>query len=375
MQASYQDNKKNVYVIANRLLTFFFMVASLSGCDNTNYIKPQRKDIVDVVFANGYIAKATEYDITSNVDGFLRQSFLSEGDSISIGMALFMISNEVQYAELNNALVQYNDAKLRASSNSPQLVQTKAQLEQAKTQLDLDRKNYERYAKLLQSNAVSEVDYEKARLQWQTSEYNLKIREASLMDLEQALNVSLHSAKNALTIQQENNADYLITATLNGSILNIYKELGELVKRGEVIAKVGGGKDIIKLYVAEDDINRIALGQGLKVALNTKKNRLFTAEISRIYPAFDKVEQSFIVEAVFTEPMEELFSGTQLQANIIIAHKQDALVLPIAYIAEGDSVQTKDKKLHVTVGIRNNDWAEVLEGLDKNSEVRVPKVK
>ncbi|MEH6682588.1 MAG: HlyD family efflux transporter periplasmic adaptor subunit [Sediminicola sp.] len=375
MQAYYPDNKSKLYNVTKGLLLFLLIATAITGCNNSNYVIPQRKDIVDVVFASGYIAKSTEYNITSNVDGFLRQSFLSEGDSISIGTALFTISNEVQHAELDNALIHYNDAKLKASSNSPQIAQTKVQIEQAKTQLDLDRKNFERYAKLIKSSAVSEVDFEKSRLQLQTSENNLKILEATLMDLQQALNVSLHSAKNALTIQQENNADYLITAMLNGSILNIYKKLGELVKRGEVLAKVGGGKDIIKLYVAEDDINRIALGQGLKVALNTKKNRLFSAEISRIYPAFDRVEQSFIVEAIFTEPMEELFSGTQLQANIIIAHKENALLLPIACIAEGDSVQTKDKKVYVTVGIRNNDWAEIIEGLDEDSEVQVPKVK
>lgn len=366
MRRYYQDNK----TIA---LIFLLVSIFITGCNNTNYILPQEKDIVDVVFASGYIAKSNEYNVTANTEGFLRQSFLSEGDSITIGTPLFNLSNEVQSVQLDNAAINYNDAKLKAGSNSPQLAQLKIQIEQARTQLDLDRRNFERYNNLIKTNAVSQMDFEKAKLQLQASESNVGILEASLRDLENSLNVNLKNSKNQLKIQQENNSDYIINSTLTGTVLNIYKEQGELVRRGEIIAKVGGGKDVIKLYVAEEDISRIALGQVVKVSLNTNENEVFDAQISKIYPAFDTSKQSFIVEAIFIEQPKALFPGTQLQANIIIAQKQNALLLPIECIEKGDSVQTDNKKIPVKIGIRNNEWAEIIEGIDATTKIKLPK--
>ncbi|MDF0715971.1 HlyD family efflux transporter periplasmic adaptor subunit [Muricauda sp. 334s03] len=345
------------------------------GCSGKNTTTPVRKDIIDVVFASGHLAKTTEYLVTANTEGFLNHSLVKEGDVVHIGDNLFQLSNQVQSAQLENALANFRDAKAKVDANSPQLTQLRLQIDQAETQLQLDRKNMERYRALLQTNAVSQLDYDKAKVQFDNSKAQVDILKKSLSELEQSLQLNLENARNQLRIQQENNEDYFIKSQISGTVLNVFKEQGELVKRGESIAKIGGGGDIIKLFVAEEDIDKVALGQKAKISLNTEKEAIFDAEINKIYPAFDEAEQSFVIEATFIDKPKSLYTGTQLQANIVIADISGTLVIPTSYLVKDSMVILADSKVEIPIrlGVRTDDWVEVLIGLKENTEIEAPK--
>ena len=77
---------------------------------------------------------------------------------------------------------------------------------------------------------------------------------------------------------------------------------------------------------------------------------------------------------MFDESIAHLKSGTQLQANIRINEKSDALVIPAEYLLPGDFIlDKKNGKLKVTVGIRNSDWVEILSGADESTTILLPK--
>lgn len=347
---------------------------SLMGCGHKNTATPIKMDIIDVVFASGHLAKETEYMVTVNTEGFINGSLVMEGDRIHIGDTLFKLSNQVQSAQLDNALATYRDARAKADPNSPQLAQLKLQIDQAETQLGLDRANCERYRVLVQTDAVSRLDFDRAKVQYENAKANVDILKKSFSDLEQSLLLNLENARNQLRIQEENNDDYFIKSQIDGTVLNVYKEQGELVKRGEHIAKIGGGEDIIKLFVAEEDISKIMVGQMAKIALNTEKDRRFDAKITKVYPAFDELEQSFVVEATFVNKPSSLYAGTQLQANIVIADKKGALVIPSSYLARESTVilEENEKEIPIEIGILTSEWVEVLKGLDEHTVIKAP---
>ena len=160
-------------------------------------------------------------------------------------------------------------------------------------------------------------------------------------------------------------------------ILTLYKKNGDLVKKGESIADIGTGKIIAKLEVAEDDIQRIQLNQQVVISLNTNKNKIYKALVSKIYPSFDETTQSFFVEATFSEMPESLKQGTQLQANFIIVEKKNCLVIPSVYLLDGDSVLTKigHNKIAVKTGIKTLEYVEIIGGLSENEILELPKQK
>ncbi|MEO1254397.1 MAG: RND transporter, partial [Bacteroidota bacterium] len=121
------------------------------------------------------------------------------------------------------------------------------------------------------------------------------------------------------------------------------------------------------------DINGIALNQLVVLNLNTEQDQTYEGAISKIYPSFDQVEQSFIAEATFVDKPDLLYHNTQLQANIVIGKRDGALVIPIGYLADGDSVKLSDGKVKsVQAGLRNDQWVEIIEGITPSDVLRKP---
>ncbi len=345
----------------------------LTSCNKVETTQPKRADIIDAVFASGNVISAHEYKVTANTEGYLVGSFVELGDRVDASMPLFQLSNQVQSEQLSNAEILYKDAVKNASPNAPQRVQLELQLEQSKSQLSSDKRNYERYKRLYETNAVSQVELDQKKLQYENALRNVEINEKALDDLINSLELNVENAKTQLIIQKENNADYYLISKIDGEVLQIYKEEGDLVRRGEVVAIVGGEKSLCKLYVSEEDINEIKLNQLVVLNLNTDRKRTYEGIISKIYPSFDDIVQSFIVESSFLEQPELLFHNTQLQANIIIDDRANTLVIPSTYLYDGDSVKLKNGAIKpVQVGIRNDQWVEIINGVEQGDILQKP---
>lgn len=344
----------------------YSLLAMLSSCNAPETTSAKQVAIVDAVFASGHIIMENEYQVTANSEGYLVAASVQEGDSVNVGMPLFQLSSEVQNEQLSSAQATYQDALQNMKENSPQQTQLRLQIEQAKTQLEMDSANYRRFQNLSKTGAVSQQEFERAKGQYENSKRQVNILQKSLSDLVEKLRLNLKNAETQLNIQMENNSDYDLTSIIKGIVLQVYKNQGDLVRRGETVARIGGGKPLAKLFVAEEDIDKIKEGQLTTISLNTRNDALFDARISKIYPAFDEQQQSFICEAAFIE-IPKLYVNTQLQANIIIDQKENALVIPSDYLMPGDSIfYYKGEKAAVKVGIRNNEWVEIISGLDES---------
>ena len=343
-------------------------ITVLTSCTRQEKTQPQHKDIVDAVFASGSIITDDQYSVTSQSEGYLINSFVKEGDTVKTGQLLFHIYDDAQKVQLESATANYQYALNNASSNSAILQQLNAQRIQLKNKLVNDSLNFVRYSNLVESSAVSKSDYDKAKLAFDNSRQEMLATDNLIRDTKKNLELELVKSKANLVSQQNTSSYFTLSSQVNGVILQIFKTNGELVKRGETLAEIGSGDFIIKLFVSEDDINRIQTGQEVYVELNTEKNKGYKATISKIYPSFDPKEQSFIAEARFIESVTNLKSGTQLQANIVIRQKKQALVIPTNYLLPGDYLITNNKKnkIKVQVGIKTTEWTEIISGLDEN---------
>ena len=346
-------------------IVLFIILLNVS-CKQVQEIQPCRKDIFDAVFASGSTVSINQYAITSQVEGYLCTSSVSEGDSVQNGQQLFKLFNDTQQIQVSNAHDNYNFAKDNLNNNAPQITKLEEQINQAKSIIDIDGANLKRYENLITTNAVSQVDYDKVILNYQNDEFNLTFLQKSLVDLKNNLSLSKKNAKANYQLQQNTNKFYSLFSTYSGIVLSVLKKNGDLVKKGENIAIIGSGKTVAKLYVAEDDIQKIQFGQQTLITLNTNKDRVYNAKVTKIYPSFDVAFQSFIVEASFDELPKQLINATQVQANFIISQKKNALVIPTIYLYEGDSVITKKNHLKkaIKTGIKTLEWVEVLNGLN-----------
>ncbi len=358
--------------------TLFLIVLlslAIASCNKKQGIQPQHKDLIDAVFASGKAVTVNQYKVTAFSEGYLTASLVAEGDSVKIGQRLFTIQNDVQQMQVINAFDNLKYAQNKQSDNAPQIQQLEEQIKQAEIKKQTDSINLNRYKNLIATNAVSKVDYDNVTLVFKNDISNCKVLQKQLADVKQTLAINATNAKAQYEIQQQNNGFYTVISAANGLILNIYKKNGDYVKKGETIADMGNGKVIAKLQVAEDDINRIQQNQLVLISLNTDKDHVYKAAVSKIYPSFDAVSQSFIVEATFTEHPKVLKDGTQLQANFIITEKKNVLVIPANYLSDGDSITLLegDKKRAIKTGIKTLDWVEVTDGMVGNETIELPK--
>ena len=356
-------------------LLFIVILSALAGCSDSNEVKPQRRDIVDAVFGSGHIENRDQYAVTANTDGYLKAAYVAEGDSIKRDQKLFRLTNEVQQTQVSNALTNLQYAKTNAQPRAPQIAQLKTQIAQAQDKLSVDSLNYARYKRLVKTQAVSNSDFENVQLQYQSSSSSLRVLQHNLADLEHQLNLGVDNASAQYNIQKENDNYYNINSRANGVVLSVAKKVGDYVKKGDIIAQVGAGQPVIKLYIAEDDIQRVKVGQSTLISLNSNKNQVVKAYISKIYPAFDSNQQAFIVEATFKDNPGVLMNGTQLQCNIIVQEKKNVLVVPTYCLINGDFVILKGAKdkTAVKAGIRTLEWTEVLSGVTDNDVLMTPK--
>lgn len=338
----------------------------LLSCGKKESVSPIKKNIQKVVFASGIMVMENEYVLSAKVDAILIHLNLKEGDSVIPNQTIAVLDSEVQKSQLNESVIVFNDSKKNALPSSPQLQNLKAQIIQAQEQFSFDEEQFNAYKDLWNKKSVSQVDYEKKKLQFETSKSNLLGLQENYEDRKNALKLSVQRNKEQLNMQQAMLNDYKLKAKSNGIITNVYKEPGELVRRGEEVLKIGGGNYIIKLYISEEDITQIQLDQVVIVSLNTYLDRTFKAKVSKIYPSFNEPEQSYIIEAKFNELPEKLFSGTQLQANIETDEKKDVLLIPTTYLKNNKVKLENGDLIPIEIGFSNNEWTEVKSGISEN---------
>lgn len=357
--------------------TKVFLLASLmsvTACKKVQTTLPIRKDIEQSVFANGYVEFDNQYTISANAAGVLYGQKVKEGDSISAKQIVAHINSNSQESQVQQSTFVYKNAEQNALSNSAQLTQIEQQMLQASSQLSQDKTNYQRYSELIATNSVSKLDYENAKLQYTNSMHNLDILQKKYEDTKSSLRLNANTSNSQLKSQRAILDNYKAQADGAGVVIAVYRKNGEVLKIGDPIALIGNGNYIIKLYISEDDIVKISLGQKIAIHLNTYADQVFWAAVTKVYPGFDNDQQSYTIEAKFDQLPPKMFSGTQLQGNIQTGTIKNALVIPANYLQKNNLVQLKDGSVKtVTVGTKDDHWVQILSGLTENDVLKAPK--
>jgi multidrug efflux pump subunit AcrA (membrane-fusion protein) len=355
-----------------KMYVFILLAISLFSCGKkTETATVQRKDITEMVFATGSLKADDEYLVAAQADGYLKSVNFEEGDVIDAGKVLAVIENKQSLVNVNQTAKLLAIAKANAKESAPLIQQIRININLAKEKLKQDELQAERLRKLLENNSIAKVEYENAALTVLSTKANIKALE------EQIAQLQINANQQVIVQQQQNEvsnavADFnQIIAYVSGKVYKKRKQLGDYVKKGDVIAVVGNPNNIYaNLSIDESNMSKIKLGQNLVIQLNTNTQKTYKAQLAEILPSFDEATQSFYVKAFFTENLDFTITGTQLQANIIIAEKKNALLIPRSYLGYGNKVLVEKKKsVDVKTGIISTDWVEITGGLTENQSI------
>lgn len=343
----------------------------LSSCgQKTEETLPIRKDVTETVFAAGALEAEGMYKLTAQTNGYLTQLNFEEGKIVEKGTVLAVIENNENVINTKGASELLDIAKSNTSATAPLLKQAEHEIEISLQKMEQDKKTEARYKRLLESKSIARVEYENALLAYQTSkssyESALENYKRLKKDAEQQVVNNQTNTEIYATLMGKNK----VKAVIRGKVYEKYKEVGDYVRQGDVIAQIGSPEVLYaKVNIDEANISRIKTGQEAVIQLNTDKEKKFKGKVKEIKPTFDEASQSFICKIYFQDTLDFQIVNTQLQTNIIVGEQKDALLIPRNYIDFGGYVQVKgqEEKTKVSTQFISNEWVQVLSGIDEHT--------
>lgn len=337
-------------------------------------VSPLISPITEAVFASGHIEAQNQFTLTAFNDGYIKEVLVFEGDNITTGHSLYVQDNTTAAIQRQTAADNLQITQQQAAHNSPVLHQLQAQLASANQKLQNDKMQLERMQRLYTTHSVAKADVDNAQLNYDNSENTVAGIQHNIEATKLNLKQTVVNSRSQLQTATVNSNYYNIKSPGNYKVYSVLKKKGELVRKGEAVAILGNAANLkIVLSIDESSIAKIQLQQKVLVELNTEKGKTYPAFISKIYPSFDAASQSYTVEALFDTVSTNIINGTLLQANIIVATKEKAMLIPRSCLSADSKVLVKRKNATDTVviqtGIITNELVEVLNGLQLTDKI------
>lgn len=337
-------------------------------------VSPITAPITEAVFASGHIESSGQFTLTALNDGYITDVPVVEGDTVKTGQLIFKQDNASAAVQARAATENLAIANANASSGSAVLQQLEEQLNTALSKLSTDKAQQERMQRLYATNSVAKVDLDNADLAYRSSVNNVSAIRQNIAATKLSLQQSVINSRSTQQTAAITSDYYNIKSPGNYTVYTLLKRKGDLVRKGDALAILGNNNSlIISLLLDEASIAKIKLGQKVLVELNTEKGKTYYASVSKIYPLFDTQSQSYKVDASFDNTVPSLINGTLLQANIIVAKKDKALLIPRSCLSADGKVMVKDGKkidtIRIETGIISTDWVEVIKGVTVNDKL------
>ena len=194
-------------------------------------------------------------------------------------------------------------------------------------------------------------------------------------------------ARAAVDLARAQLAKTILIAPFDGVVAELKTEVGEWVTPSPAVMAVPGVIDLIdptSIYVSApiDEVDSARIKQGLpaRVTLDPYPGQALPARVTRVAPyVLDVEEQNRTVE-IECDFMDagaagSLLPGTSADVEIVLEAHDDALRVPAHALLEGDRVLVLEGDrlaAHpLKIGLRNWEYAEVLDGLSEGERVVV----
>ncbi len=273
---------KRIYWIISSgviLIASLILIKVLKGKQPTDVIveKASLRTIIEVVSATGKIQPEAELKITSDVSGEITELSVKEGDQVKKGQLLCRIRPDMYESAMDRV-----DASVKSSVAN--LKTTQAQLEQAQANLANAKASFERTKKLLDQNVISQQEYDAAKAQYESARANVQAIEESINAGSYAIKGSEASLKEA----RSNLDKTFIYAPVDGTVSKLNVEKGERVSgvtglQGTEILRLANLNEMeVSIEVNENDIVKVHRNDTAIIEVDAYMDKKFKGIVTEI---------------------------------------------------------------------------------------------
>ncbi|MFT0713373.1 efflux RND transporter periplasmic adaptor subunit [Flagellimonas lutimaris] len=320
---------------------------------------PSKQTIVKKAVATGSILPLEEVLIKPNISGVIEEIYVEGGDYVKSGDLL---------------------AKIKVVPNLSALNDAKNAIDEAKINLDDQKRNYERQSILFGKGVIPKTDLERAQVAFDQAKQSYA-----------AANKRYDIVKTGTTSGLSSSANTLIKATVSGMVLEVPVEVGNQViesntfNEGTTIAAIADvDKMIFEGKVDESEVGKIKEDLPLEITVGAIENHVFDAVLDYIAPKGKEENGAIQFEIKGTlKKSDTVFirAGLSANASIILARADSVLAVKEALVQFDDDtkkpfveVQTADQQFErkeVELGVSDGIFVEVKSGIAANDKVKV----
>jgi HlyD family secretion protein len=346
-------------------------------------------EIGDLVQQGDVLARLNAFTLEQQIKGVEAQIAQSQARMLGVDV------QKPKAEDLDSAAVRVDEAgdALQMSERNRRIAQT------AEEKL---RKDFDRAKNLLSEGVISESIFDEAEgrykiaaQEWSRSQLaaeaarkNLSLAElaakrvtGSIDDneyLRAVFNAEVGYLESQRALLQEDLEKSVVRAPVSGPILEKYVDNRRVLLAGTPLLKMGDMATIeIECDVLSEEVVHVAAGMAVEISGKAIDEPPVLGTVKRVYPAAHKkisalgIEQQRVKTLIeFDNTALALRPGTRLDVRIITAASENALAVPErstfrehnqwnVFIANHGNAQ----KQAVQLGLKNDDWAEVIEGL------------
>lgn len=315
------------------------------GAALVTVFKVSKQRISEKLVFTGVIEAWQTMNLTPEIGGRIAKIYVEEGDRVQKGQLL---------AELDTRAARL------------QLEQAEAVVAVAQANYNDAEKNVERMERLIKENAVSEQQYEKIKLTFESADAQLNQAQAALNLSKYSLDVSIMEAPFAGVVASKN-AEV-------GDVIN--PMMGGLSSNSGVVTLMDFSRVKIEVDVSYQDVVRIKKRQPASMAVSAFPGRSFPGRVSVVNLTADPMTKKFHVEVAAENPDLLLRPNTFGEIMIEVSSHEDALVIPQNAILENKYVFVLNedntvRRQEVSLGLENTDMVEILSGVQSGDRVVV----
>jgi len=273
------------------------------------YMKTRLRSDPHIVSVSGNV-EIRDAEVSFKIPGFVEKRLVSEGERVERGQIVALLDSRelAQEVDLRKAEVRGAEAvlaKFEEGYRPEEIAQGEASLELANAEARRAEAEARRQERLQQKGATSTRDFESAKAEYEVTlarvreareKLALLIKGPRVEDIAEA-RARLEQAQQARSLSETRLGYATLRSPLSGIVLSENVENGEYVAAGTPVVTVGELENVwLRAYIDETDLGRVKIGNKVRVATDTYRDRAYEGRIS-----FISSEAEFTPKTVQTE--------------------------------------------------------------------------
>jgi len=349
----------------------------------------EREPIRSLISTNGKVEPIRNFEAHAPVATTVKRLLVKEGDHVKQGQLLLQLDDgdlrsQAARAQAQIKAAQAEQADLTGGGTQEEILTLNSQLAKARTLRDDAQRNLDALKRLQQQGAASAGEVTQSQESLQRAQSDVTLLEQKQKDRYSQPEVAKVTAQGAQAraaydAAEDALAKSEVRAPFDGIVYALPVKQGAYVQTGDLLLQVGDlSQMLVRTFVDEPDIGRLAPGQKIEVTWDAVPNRIWNGAVSTI-PSTVKLHGSRNVgEVTCTVDNHDLrlLPNVNVGVTVITAEHNGVLTLLREAVRMDDTkpyvyqvVDGELKRRDVEVSLQNLTRVEISGGLSENAVV------